>query len=80
GAPASVSSGIAHRLVEQGYPVRAYVRSDDARAEAHREAGAEVFVGDLLNIADLPSALKGCKRIFFTMSLCPYYKDANLVI
>ncbi|WP_329535401.1 NAD(P)H-binding protein [Streptomyces sp. NBC_01450] len=63
-------------LLEQGHLVRAFVRQDDERADALRQAGAGVFVGDLLNIADVTAALKGCRRIYFSMSLSPYYTDA----
>lgn len=80
GEVGSISGDIARRLLKQGYPVRAFVRSDDARAQALRDIGAEVFVGDLLNLADVVQALRGCRRIFFTMSLSPYYLDANLVM
>ncbi len=31
-------------LLEHGYPVRAFVRRKDARSEALRQAGAEIFV------------------------------------
>jgi hypothetical protein len=34
-------------------------------------AGAEVFVGDLLNVADVATALRGCRRVYFSMSLSP---------
>lgn len=80
GEVGSVSGDIARRLIKQGYPVRAFVRTDDARAQALRDLGAEVFVGDLLKLADVVQALKGCRRIFFTMSVSPYYLDANLVM
>lgn len=80
GEVGSVSGDIARRLIKEGYPVRAFVRSDDDRAEALRQIGADVFVGDLLNLADVVQALKGCQRIFFTMSLSPYYLDANLIM
>jgi NAD(P)H dehydrogenase (quinone) len=63
-------------LLEQSHPVRAFVRRDDERGHSLRQAGAEVFVGDLLNIADVTAALKGCPRIYFSMSLSPYYTDA----
>ena len=63
-------------LLEQGHPARAFVRRDDERAQSLREAGAEVFVGDLLNIADVTAALKGVRRIYFSMSPSPYYADA----
>ncbi|MFF8193127.1 NAD(P)H-binding protein [Streptomyces bobili] len=62
--------------MKQGHPVRAFVRQDGERAESPRRAGAEVFVGDLLNIADVTAALKGCRRVYFSMSLSPYYTDA----
>lgn len=80
GEVGSVSGDIVRRLIQHGYPVRAFVRSDDARAEALRATGAEVFVGDLLSLADVTQAVKGCRRIFFTMSLSPYYLDANLIM
>ncbi|MFF7160210.1 hypothetical protein ACFZBP_02245 [Streptomyces sp. NPDC008086] len=39
-----------------------------------RQAGAEVFVGDLLTIADVTAALKGARRPY--LSLSPYCTDA----
>ncbi|MET3923102.1 NAD(P)H-binding protein [Arthrobacter sp. UYEF20] len=71
-----VSRTMVDMLLLQGHPVRAFVRQDDERAHSLRQAGAEVFVGDLLNIADVTAALKGCRRIYFSMSLSPYYTDA----
>jgi uncharacterized protein YbjT (DUF2867 family) len=71
-----VSRTMVDMLLEQGYPVRAFVRRDDDRAHSLRRAGAEVFVGDLLDIADVAAALKGCRRVYFSMSLSPYYTDA----
>ncbi|EFL27503.1 conserved hypothetical protein [Streptomyces himastatinicus ATCC 53653] len=71
-----VSRTMVEMLLERGHPVRAFVRRDDERAHALRQAGAEVFVGDLLNIADVTAALQGCRRIYFSMSLSPYYTDA----
>jgi uncharacterized protein YbjT (DUF2867 family) len=72
----AVSRVMVDMLLEQGYPVRAFVRRDDERAQSLREAGAEVFVGDLLKFADVAAALKGVRRIYFSMSLSPYYTDA----
>src|SRR5919106_2867006 len=71
-----VSRTIVEMLLEQGHPVRGFVRRDDERAHSLRQAGAEVFVGDLLNIADVTAVLKGVQRIYFSMSLSPYYTDA----
>ncbi|MEQ4725365.1 NAD(P)H-binding protein [Nonomuraea sp. B19D2] len=71
-----VSRTTAEMLLDQGHPVRTFVRQDDERAHSLRQSGAEVFVGDLLNVADVTAALKGCRRIYFSMSLSPYYTDA----
>jgi len=76
GQVGGVSRVMVDMLLEQGHPVRAFVRRDDERAQSLREAGAEVFVGDLLKLADVAAALKGVKRIYFSMTPQPYYADA----
>jgi uncharacterized protein YbjT (DUF2867 family) len=80
GGVGSVSPTIVRLLLEDGWPVRVFVRTDDHRAAALRQAGADVFVGDLLNVADVAAALRGCRRVYFSMSLSPYYVDANLLM
>jgi uncharacterized protein YbjT (DUF2867 family) len=59
------------QLLEQGYPVRAFVRSDDARAQRLREAGAEIFVGDIYSIADMRQAMDGVQRAYHCMPMAP---------
>ena len=54
-------------LLEHGYPVRAFVRRKAGRSEALREAGAEIFVGDLFDYRDLERALVGVQRAYY----CP---------
>ncbi|WP_255506070.1 NAD(P)H-binding protein [Mycolicibacterium sp. 018/SC-01/001] len=80
GEVGSVGAALVHRIVAAGRPVRAFVRTDDRRAEVLRQAGAEIFVGDLLNVADVNAALQGCRRVYFSMSLNPYYVDATILI
>lgn len=80
GEVGSVSKTIVHMLLEKQYPVRAFVKRDDERAEALRKAGADVFVGNLLDLADVAAAVKGCRRIYFSMSLNPYYTDASVLM
>ncbi len=58
GAPA------VHQLLEQGYPVRAFVRRRDARAEVLHRAGAEIFAGDQFDMRDLREALQDVQRAF----------------
>ena len=57
GEVGGVSRTMVEMLLEQGYLVRAFVRRDDERAHSLRQAGAEIFVGDLLNVADVTAAL-----------------------
>lgn len=76
----SISKTIINMLLEAKKPVRAFVRKDDERAQALRQLGVEVFVGDLLNVADVAAALKGCRRVYFSMSLNPYYADATILM
>jgi NAD(P)H dehydrogenase (quinone) len=80
GGVGSVSPTVVRLLLEDGWPVRAFVRTDDHRAASLRQAGAEVYVGDLLSVADVAAALRGCRRVYFSMSLSPYYVDANLLM
>jgi uncharacterized protein YbjT (DUF2867 family) len=58
-------------LLEKGYPVRALVRRDDARAERLRQAGAEVLAGSLEDIRDLRRAMNGVDRAYFCPPLEP---------
>jgi uncharacterized protein YbjT (DUF2867 family) len=76
----SVSTAMVGMLRDKGQAVRAFVRRDDERAQSLRRLGVEVFVGDLLNVADVAAALRGCRRVYFSMSLSPYYVDANLLM
>jgi len=76
----SISKTMINMLIEKKHPVRAFVRKDDERAQALRKLGAEIFVGDLLNVADVAAALKGCRRVYFSMSLNPYYTDATILM
>ena len=52
------------QLLENGFPVRAFVRKPDARAAALEKAGAELAVGDLFDFRDLRTALVGVQRAY----------------
>jgi len=80
GAVGSVSKKMIEMLLKDGYRVRGFLRTDDERAQALRLMGVEVFVGDLLNPADVANAMKGCRRVYFSMSLNPYYTDATILM
>ena len=52
------------QLLDYGFPVRAFVRSNDHRAKRLEDAGAEIFVGDLYSIADMRRAMTGVERAY----------------
>jgi hypothetical protein len=45
------------------------VRSEDQRAQALRDMGAEVVVGDLLDLDSMHRAIAGCDTMYFGMSV-----------
>src|SRR5215216_2536797 len=67
-------------LLDRGLPVRAMVRREDDRAAALRAAGAEVVVGDLLEPADVLRVVRGCRRVYFGMSVSAGYLEATVTM
>src|ERR1043165_3294115 len=65
-------------LLKQGKSVRAMVRNEDERAQALRHMGAEVVVGDLLDLDSLHRAIAGCETMYFGMSLSDTYLAATV--
>jgi uncharacterized protein YbjT (DUF2867 family) len=57
---------VTEELLKLGYDVRAFVRVDDERAAELRDLGAQVIVGDLLNVEQVAPALEGVQRAYFT--------------
>src|SRR5215469_10677167 len=66
-------------LLKDGFNVRAMVRRDDARAQELREAGAEVVLGDLLNLRDVRAALKGAQRAYFNFPVAEGLVEAAVM-
>ena len=65
GATGRTGFAVFEQLVARDFPVRALVRRKDGRSERLASLGAEVVMGDLLDIASLRSALDGVKRAYF---------------
>jgi NAD(P)H dehydrogenase (quinone) len=65
-------------LRKKGLPVRAVVRTDDDRAEALRATGSEVVVADLTRSEEVVRAMKGCRRVYFGMSVSAPYLEATV--
>ena len=53
------------QLLEKGYPVRAFMRAEDGRSAILRKVGAEIFVGDLYDMADMRRAMTDCQRAYY---------------
>jgi uncharacterized protein YbjT (DUF2867 family) len=66
GPQGSTGRLVAHLLLKQGIPVRAFVHTLDARSDELRQQGAEIIEGDLLNPASVQAAMKEVKRAYFT--------------
>jgi uncharacterized protein YbjT (DUF2867 family) len=56
-----------------GSAVRAMVRNEDERAQALRNMGAKVVVGDLLDLGAMHRAIAGCETMYFGMSVSDTY-------
>jgi uncharacterized protein YbjT (DUF2867 family) len=80
GGVGGVGRMVVDDLLAAGHPVRAMVHRDDARAEALRDSGAQVVVGDLTNPVDVATALDGVTRVFFSMSVSASYLEATAVV
>jgi len=76
----AVGRTVTSLLLQAGLPVRALVHREDERSAPLRAAGAEVVVGDLLEPADVYRAVRGCRRVYFGMSLSPGYLEATVTM
>ena len=74
----SVGRKIAELLLKQGKAVRAMVRNEDERAQALRDMGAEVVMGDLLDLESMHRVIAGCETMYFGMSLSDTYLAATV--
>jgi uncharacterized protein YbjT (DUF2867 family) len=72
----SVGRIVTELLLARSFRVRAQVRVDDERAAVLRDLGAEVVVGDLLDLTAVHQAIEGCERVCFAMSVAPTYLEA----
>ena len=71
GAAGKTGKAVTQQLLEKGYPVTAFVRRRDHRSEALANAGASIFVGDLIEPDDLRQAMHGVQRAYFVAPWTP---------
>jgi len=78
GRVGAVGRTVTELLLKQGKAVRAMVRTEDERAQALRGMGAEVVVGNLLDLDSMHKAIAGCERMYFSMSVSDAYLAATV--
>ena len=54
------------------------VRSEDARAQALRDKGADVVIGNLLDLDSMHRVIAGCETVYFGMSVSDDYLAATV--
>src|SRR5499433_3532606 len=78
GRVGGIGRTVTELLLQQGKAVRAMVRSEDDRAQALRALGAEVVVGDLLDLDSMHKVIAGCEAMYFGMSVSDAYLAATV--
>lgn len=78
GRVGGVGRTVTELLLKHGKAVRAMVRTEDERAQALRDMGAEVVVGDLLDLDSMHRAIAGCETMYFGMSVSDAYLAATV--
>ena len=72
GASGKTGGSAALELLSREFPVRAFVHREDYRSQLLRDAGADVVVGKLDDLASLSAAMKGVQRAYF---VCPWSEN-----
>ncbi len=78
GATGNTGQPTAQLLLERGHRVRAFVHREDDRSRQAAAAGAEIVVGDLLDLHDVSSALRGVSGAYFCYPIAPGLLDATV--
>src|SRR5205814_8723708 len=74
----TIGRNVTELLSQQRKAVRALVRREDERAQALRDMGAEVVVGDLLDLDSMHRVIAGCDTMYFGMSVSADYLAATV--
>lgn len=78
GATAHTGRHALENLLAAGQRVRAFVHKEDERADELRKLGAEVMVGDLLDLPAVREATKGVTAAYFIYPIRPGLIDATV--
>ncbi|MEM8875903.1 MAG: NmrA family NAD(P)-binding protein [Planctomycetota bacterium] len=78
GATGKTGGHLTLNLLERGLPVRAFTRKRSPESERLREAGAEIAIGDMLDIHSLQAAFEGVRRVYFAYPFTPGLLEAGM--
>ena len=78
GRVGAVGRTVTELLLRQGRAVRAMVRTEDERAQALRALGAEVVVGNLLDLDSMHRVIAGCETMYFGLTVSDAYLAATV--
>src|SRR6476620_11984468 len=78
GSVGAVGRTVTGLLLKQGRAVRAMVRNEDKRAQALRDMGAQVVVGNLLDLDSMHRVIDGCDTMYFGLSVSDDYLAATV--
>jgi NAD(P)-dependent dehydrogenase (short-subunit alcohol dehydrogenase family) len=67
-------------LRERGHKVKALVRKDDERARTLRDQGADVVVGDMLDISSMRKAADGVSNAYFVYPMSEGQVEATAIL
>src|SRR4051812_2419028 len=77
GAQGRTGRHVAEMLLERGVRVRAFVRQIDERSDRLQSLGAEIFVGDFLDVRSVEQAANGVSSIYFAYPVQDGLADAT---
>src|SRR5688500_20191972 len=78
GRVGAIGRKVTELLLKQGKAVRAMVRTEDQRAQVLRDMGAEVLIGDLLDLDSMHRVIADCDTMYFGMSVSDTYLAATV--
>jgi NAD(P)H dehydrogenase (quinone) len=79
GATGKTGAYVVHQLRERGTQVRALVHREDQRSADLAAAGAEVAVGDVLDLAAVTAATRDITAAYFTYPIAPGLLEATAI-
>ncbi len=77
GAQGKTGRHVAELLLARKVAVRAFVHRIDERSERLKELGADIFVGDFLDVRSVQKAVKGVSSIYFAYPVQDGLADAT---